>query len=305
VTFARSTTPAPAAVADDGDVSGIYLYEDRLGVLSLDCDSGYVLKSIDLGFPKVRDNTQDRAMQDGSFDVTYLVGSRAVSLAFVLDGSKSPTGGTQRLLDRLAAYCYPMVRPTLYWLPVGEPDQRKLALRGVDCPALIDNVKYPAVVAQFVSGAPMIESADEHVQIIPFNTGVPSPGRHYWFVYNKSYPVGGAGEGAVQIVNAGSATASWWARIYGPCNTPTLEINDTQMTFSRLGGLTLAAGSYVEIRSRERTITADNGESRYPYYDFTAGVWPVLLPGPNAVRYYGVSAGAESVVEFHWNDAWV
>lgn len=290
---------SPSALASS---TGLYLTEPTLGTLLLDCDAGYVVTSVDFGFPSVRPSVGDRALQDGTYDTTYLVGARAVSIAITINGR---VASPSLLLDRLRAFCHPAYRPYLHFLPTGLPGERRLRLRGQDCPCTIERPLFLEVVGQWVGDQGLVESSEEHTVVVRIGGDTAASGRPYSWTPNRVYPQTGGLVGGVKVVNAGSAAAPWRARIYGGCTNPVLRVNDDEMAFTRNGGLTLAPGESILIDSATRTITADSGESRYDRYDFVTGTWPLLAPGDNYVLFEADAATAESGILFAWRDTWL
>jgi hypothetical protein len=288
--------PMPRAGA-----AGLYLWEPNLGILSLDCDTGYVVTELDLGFPVVRESVWNLPLRNGTHDDTAFTGARAVSIPMVLDGRKAPT---TVLLDRLRAYVNPALRPALLFTPADGGVQRILRLRGVDAPAVVKRPRSVEVVAQWVTvGSGLMESAERHCRTLRPGEGQAVGGRTYDWTPPRNYPDAIGPAGSYLIVNEGSAPAAWTATVYGAITNPVLTINGQRVAFTRHGGLDLANGNYVVLDAEARTVLADNGESRYDRWDFTAG-WPLLRAGDNYVDLAGDAHDASASVEFCWRSAW-
>jgi hypothetical protein len=312
--------------------TGLYLAEDRLGVLDLSCEQGYVVTKVDIGFPEVREAMWNRALADGTYDVTRYVGARAVSIQMTLDGDVAPV---DKLLNRLRAFIFPRYRPWFCFLPEGGSGVRRLRVRGVDAPASIDRPTYVDVTAQWVSaggvedavngssGGGLIESATQDCRTFGPG-GAATPGRHYDpppdptpsgrsqdeygpYYTHTTVDVGrqytpAALSGSVLVENVGNAPADWEATIYGPAEDPILFINGNPMAFKNL---TLTLGQSITLNSALRTIVADNGENRYDRWDFTQGIgWPLLDPGSNYVAWQGTNTADQSKVRMCWRSTW-
>jgi hypothetical protein len=283
---------------------GLWLWEESLGPLLLDCSTGYVVTEIDLGFPTVRESMWNLPLRNGTFDTTCYTGARAISLAVTVDGRVAPA---DTLLSRLRAYVNPCLRPELLYTPEGVNVQRSIKMRGADAPARIVRRKYVDVVTQWVSvDSGLVLSAQENCREIRPGGGDAVDGRRYDLIHDRVYPFA-AGPGTAYLVrNAGDAPAPWRATIYGAIDQPVLTINGQKMQFDKNGGVTLASGSYLDVDERDRSVTLDNGESRYSRWDFTQG-WPMLPPGDNYVSIEAVGSGAygaDASVRFCWWDAW-
>jgi hypothetical protein len=288
--------------------AGLYLSDDTLGVLDLSCEAGYVVTQVQMGFPAVRAVSWNRALADGTYDVTRFVGARTVSITLDCDGKVKPV---QELVDRFRSFVSPRYRPWLCWLPVGASEVRRMKVRGVDAPLTLTRPTFGSMVGQFISagdadpaggsGAGLIESAVQSCRSIrPGSTE--EPGRTYDLVHDRVYPPAGVA-GAVTITNTGSAAAEWNATINGPAVNPVLSINGQLMRFTT----SIVEGDSLVVDSASRTILSGNGEPRYQTWDFAAGaIWPVLNPGPNQVRWQADadSTSAVSEMRFCWRNTW-
>ncbi len=103
-------------------------------------------------------------------------------------------------------------------------------------------------------------------------------------------------------------------RIYGPCTGPkviwldpdTLDPTGVQVVF--LAGLVLGLGEYIDVDTKNRTVTADGDStaSRYSFVDFPNTTWgPLKKKSSTLLRYSGVSTSAPSLCEVTWSDAYL
>jgi hypothetical protein len=303
-----ATWPGGVDAALPLKTAGLYLSEDTLGVLDLSCEAGYVVTQVEMGFPTVRAVAWNRALADGTYDVTRYVGARAFTITVDCDGQVAPV---QQLVDRIRAFVSPRYRPWLCWLPVGGSEVRRVKVRGVDAPLIITRPFFASMAVQFVSagdadpaggsGAGLIESAVATCRNIKPGA-TEEPGRVYDLVHDRVYPPAGVA-GSVTITNQGNAPAEWTATINGPITNPVLTINGQSMRFVT----SIIEGDSLRVNSAAKSITSGNGEPRYQTWDFTAGSsWPVLNPGDNSVRLIGDPGTMSDVttMRFCWRNSW-
>lgn len=283
----------------------VVLSASDLSQLPLNCGDGYVLTSLDIGFPEDRAIVRGRALADGVFDDSKYLGRRAITLTIRLD-NRAVT--TQALVDRLLAFMSQRRRPTLTWALSGSStDFRSVVVRGVDAPLLINNPKYPAIVCSFVSEGSYLRSAVETCVILNPNNLAPEVGRTYDLIFNRVYistpPVGG-----VYVLNVGTAPANWRATLRYNAINPLITVGSTIMNFSQNGGISLITGQTLVIDTEARTILL-NGDptlSRYDRVNFEDWSWDDLLlqPGLNLVRLQGTGFNFSTQLEFCWLDQW-
>lgn len=267
---------------------------------------GVSLSVLDLGFPDVRDVEYPRADQDGSDDETAYLGPRTVSVTLDVYHSAELAGW---YLDRLRSFCAPNLRPALVSKIAGQ-DERTALLRTSQqsAPFGLPRRSTIGVGAQWrCPDGVLYSTAAQLVLVNP--AGTTEPGRSYDLTHDRVYPTAAVGG---QIVTAGgTVNATPVIRIFGPCTNPRIE-NTTlgrKLEFTAAGGLSIAAGDYLELNVRNRTArlngSAATGDNRYKYLDFAVSKWWTLAPGANVIRYYPVTSSAPSVAEIAWNDAWL
>jgi hypothetical protein len=271
----------------------MYLIEDDLGQLDLDCDDGLVVASLEVGFPAERPVVRGRALGDGVFDDSRYVGSRVITVAlrFNDDECEDPLRELQQMIDSVMAYMNPRRRPRLVWeLKTGSGDERSAVVRGIDAPVIIEGQRYPIVVFQFATTTAFLELPDEVCFVRDPNEYVPEPGRVYPLTFDRVYPPTVPTD-AVAVLNPGNAPADWVATILGPAIEPNVIVNGVPIRTDRAGGITLIGGQTLVIDTRERTVLLNNdpNESRYDRLNFEEWSWDDLLlrPGVNVFRFNG------------------
>ena len=274
----------------------MYLIEDDLGQLDIDCDDGLVMSQLEIGFPAERAVVRGRALGDGVYDDTRFVGPRIITVAvrFNDDRCVDPSRELQALIDSMLGYMSPRRRPRLVWeLQTGSGDLRSAVVRGVDAPVIIEGQRYPTVVFQFATVGSFIELPTEVCFIRDPNIYVPEAGREYPLTFDRVYPPSVPTDG-VAVVNPGNGPADWVATILGPAITPNVIVNGVPIRTDRAGGVVLIAGQTLVIDTRQRTVLLNNdpNESRYDRLNFEEWTWDDLLlrPGTNVFRFNGPGA---------------
>lgn len=274
--------------------------------LDLACDEGFVLVSLQVGFPAERPVVRSRALADGVFDESTYLGQRAVSVTLRLDHRVQ---STQALIDRLMPFMSPRRRPTITWsLPQTPTNYRSLTLRGVDAPLVIAQPKYTTILCSWVSEDAFSVSPTEQCETINPLDPPAEAGRTYPLTFDRYYPPQPPA-GAFYVVNAGTAPAQWTAQIDASIVDPIITINGVNMEFDRNGGVTLITGQTLNIDSQARTILLNNDPtiSRYDRVNFQDWTWDDLLlqPGSNLVRIQGSGFDANTLFTFCWRDTYL
>ena len=270
----------------------IYLTEDTLGQLDLDCIDGFVVAELEVGFPSERAVVRNRALGDGTIDDTRYLGARAITVTVRFDASKCDISrSSQSLIDQVMAYMLPSKRPRLVWtLQDPSSEIRSAVVRGVDAPVVINQPRYPAVVFQFVSIDAYLERATETCTTRDPNEYLPEPGRVYPLTFDRVYPPGTPTD-AIIVVNPGNAPAHWVGTILATAIEPNVVVNGVTIATDRAGGIQLIAGQTLVIDTKERTVLLNNdpSESRYDRLNFEEWVWDDILlrPGNNVIRFNG------------------
>src|SRR5690606_25267582 len=118
------------------------------------------------------------------------------------------------------------------------------------------------LTVQWVAPLGILESADLHSALARPSSTDPPDGREYDLEFDREYP-SAEPSGSVLVVNAGNVDAYPVIRIYGPCDDPGLEHESGAVI--EFDGLSVAAGEYVELDVRARTIRylSNPADSRY------------------------------------------
>lgn len=265
-------------------------------------DDGLFLQGLDAPMPEVREVVEARTDDDGTRDSTVLFGARACSLDLLV------TQGARAVEDEIARYLHPRSRPYLVVEDDGWSQARRLGLRAdtFDAPLTVDLPREARRIGVGWKVPTGIWEAEEAVEETIAADNETTTGR----TYQKTYPWAYAATmsaGATVVTSLGSVPAHFTVKLYGPCSGPRLVNESTGEEITFLPSLTLAAGDYVEIDTRERTAYAlsSTSASRLTYIDFEATSWWRIEPGENLIRYAPSDADAGSAAVLTYRDAWL
>jgi len=242
------------------------LTEPRLGQLDLDCDAGYVVSSYDLGFPAVREVSVPNSLDDGTYDISHFYGARSITLDVIvkphtgLDATSSPTAAEAVLRDRLLAYMYPGVRPTLIFSEHQDARVKQVMLRGAQGSVAVNRRNYNKVTASWVAPRGALLSWDPQCYAYMFSSNT-------------------ADTQSQTIHNNGSAPAHWQATLVGESIKPRFILNGQQVL--QLDYET-SLGDTIVIDSFSRTVTIDGVQTGYKYVGGNAS-WAQVPPGASTL----------------------
>lgn len=280
------------------------LSDTELGTLALGCDP-YVVTSMQIGSPEVREVTRNRSLGDGTLDDTRYLGSRAITLSIRLNDVSDcadPLVSMQTLVDRLTPYMSPRRRPTLTWQLPRSSELRSAVVRGVNWGWTVAGPKGNAIAPQWVvpSGEIVLGGADARQCITIKPSGDVELGRTYNLVFNRTYPAS-TPLGSRILINPGTTTSHWVLTIYGPVVNPKFTINGVLFAADRRGGVTLVLGQTLVVDTRARTVLLNgvSTTSRYQYVNYDEWSWDDLMlkPDSNLVRFDGTGLSAQSAAE--------
>lgn len=266
----------------------------------LDEVNGLIVTELDLGFPTIREVTDDTPARDGTDDATELFGARVVSIKATL----TPADEETRLdvLRRLSRFCVPKCRPTLIVDEDGR-EPRRLRLRTSAWSSPLAGTATTDVGVSWNAPSGVLEAVTEtSVTMAPFVTGE-APGRSWPISFPLSWPASTGGT-AAQAIASGTVAAPWTAIVHGPCADPALKLTDDSFLF-KIDDLTLSAGQFLLIDSTTRTVLLDGTASRRSNLDFVASSWAALQPGTTELMFTPASSSAPSDCVITWHDTWI
>ena len=243
------------------------LIDTMLGTLDMSCDTGYVVRSYDLGFPEVREVSYPATLDDGTFDVTTYVGARSVSLDMVLRNTpdinalRAPTQSEAQMRDELLKFLSPSRRPIMLFSEHGDDRVRMMMLRGADAPISVSQPRFNSVSVSWRAPKGLIESVDTHVARISFNEELDA-------------------EYHIHTINRGTVPAHWQLRISGDLESPHLSIGDLHLWLN----YHLEPADIITIDSRTRTVRVGDTPVGYRYLDDKSD-WFRIPPGEQVIDF--------------------
>lgn len=281
------------------------LYDAELGTLVLGCDP-YVVTSLQVGSPDVREVVRNRSLADGTLDDTRYLGARAITMAIRFNDvsvcAADAEASMQTLIDRLTPYMSPRRRPRLTWQLPRSTQLRAATVRGVNWSWAVSGPKAQGIAPQWV--VPTGEIVDGGPDARRCITIKPSSdtetGRTYNLVFNRAYPASNP-IGGRTVLNPGTTNAHWTLTFYGPVTNPSFTINGVVFKTDRQGGVALVSGQTLVVDTRSRTALL-NGvatASRYQNTNYDEWSWDDLMlkPGTNVIRFDGTALTAQSAAE--------
>lgn len=283
----------------------LHLEADGLAVLVLDRAGGFAVSTLDIGLPEIRAVERARADVDGVDDHTERHGAAAVSARILVKASASES--VQERLDRLRGFCRPGLRAYLYF-DAEDGTERRIRLRAdqASSPWRMPGLREVQVGWRAPDGVQ--ESAAEVTESVSAGSDVEA-GITFPLVLPFTFAAGSS-SGTATVTNDGNTSAYPVIRLYGPCTNPVIE-NETvgrSIVFGNadVGDLVLAAGEYVELDVRARTVLLDGEtQSRHQYMDFVESGWWALEPGANAVRFAPESFEPGCAAVFIYRHTWI
>jgi hypothetical protein len=279
-------------------ITSLYLDDQAGNILTLVPNNLITVTGINIGLPEIRAVVEDRPDTDGTRDTTALIGARAVSITAELYATPAALADTWRAFmaprKRIYLYCYDSE-----WIST-----RRMLLRAEQWADPIaqgaDDI-FRAVQAQWKAPDGVWEDADPtQVSIAAYTAS--TTGMIFPMHFSLAWTAGTAVTGTL-INNLGALPLHFTVKLYGACTGPSL-ISDTtgqQMTFAST--MSVAAGSYVDLDTRERTanLLSDPVQSQLANMDLINTAWWQLQPGSNSVRFApssGVAAGSSALLTY-------
>ena len=281
----------------------VRLENASLPTLVLDQFAGFAIQSLDLGFPSVRAVVNDAPDVSGTLDTTALFGARTITVPLKLT-RRAPSDSLEGLRRRLKAYLAPALRSTMF-VTLDDGVERRATVRGSNFSGGLDKPNRATVVAQWVAPSGIFESSTLYtVDVLAGGSGA-ELGRSYDLTFDRTYPASSV-IGSRAVVNAGDVDAFPMIKIYGPCTNPVVS-NMTQSKSLTFSGLTIAAGDYLEIDTRAKTIRTNSlaASSQYSKLVFPSSKWWTLSPGSNTVRFVPSTFSSGAAMRVEWRDAWI
>ena len=281
-----------------------------LAPLSFDHRDGWIVESFELGHPEYAEVEEGATDADGTINTTELIRARDVIVSGVLSEGTSQLWAMK---DRLAAFQSPKRRVDL--VVHEHPDAPVKVLRscvGVQFPRGVVGRDWDSFQAVFRAPFGILESAELHeASAFPSGEGA-ELGRDYDLSFDRTYPTSPV-LGSRTVVNAGTIDAYPVFRIFGPVGvgaTPPDVTTIRNLTTEKdlvFTDLEVAAGDYVEVDTRRKTVFVNglSSQSRYDKLTFPDSEWFTLVPGANELRFSPTTATGSAELLIRWRDAYL
>ena len=259
----------------------------------------------DPGAPQIREVVAPAIGRDGTIDDTTLAGARTVTLDLIVIGGpeQQPDGSyiTQSAyhwVEKLAAMTRPGARPWLYVTRGTDTGVAwRLLLRGNPFSIGYSKTAASKLELRLIFAAPLgyFESPQRGIDTLAAaeTTGGLIMAFHHPFNFGAS---GGAPGGAPFVVG-GSLPVEPVVIVSGPCNNPTVRLEDGQQF--RFNSLALDVGDFVQVDMGAGTVRygGDPTGSMYHTVDWRVSTFWRVDPGPHRMSMTG---GGKARIE--WRD---
>lgn len=249
-----------------------------------------VVRTIEVATGEVRAVAEDAPDADGEIDTSQLHKGGTVTIGLRLTSGEPFV--TQ--LRRIKAFTNGRLRPTLT-VDYGDGAPLLATLSRGTVTTTTGRPTHQDAVVQFAIPSGILESAELHEEAI-----VPGAGTADGLEFTTTLEFGPTIEfplvdppGTAEVVNAGDRDAYPVIRAFGPfgvegdAGDETTIGNETTGLSLVFAGMAIAAGDYLEIDFRAKTIlvNGDSAQSRYGYLVFPDSRWWTLQPGTNEVSF--------------------
>jgi hypothetical protein len=250
--------------------------DGTIGDLDLGCETGYVVREYDLGFPQMKEVVQPIALDDGTIDLTRFIGQRAVNLDVVIDARNSQPGQPNteaKMRSRLGAFMHPRLRPWLIFREEGDDRVRRMALRGSSAALAVSIPRFNRMGVSWVAPLGVIESYEQ-----------------------RDYNLIGIQGDQIDVTNDGDVPAHWACAMQGPIKNPRFQIGEEKLALE----VEINAGQILGLNSRTKTVVIDGDSSNYQFFE-RGSTWFRIPPGPTTLQFtYDTTFGTPSLIQFRF-----
>jgi hypothetical protein len=291
-------------------VTRAWLVLDDLTMPLEDEDGGWFMTELNLGYPEVRDVTNNRPDANGIDDRTQFFGARAVSASV----TAVTWAGAQidDVASRFAPVMIPTVRPVLHYVldRPGAPE-RVLTLRAAGYAFVVDNPDSRDIQLQWVASDPIVRDPTQH-SATAFTGASAGGGRRYNLAFNRVYPAGGGGPASASIFSAGDVPVRPLLRIFGPVTAPVVTFTPGAGVFAMLPTETISGGQFVEVDCAAKTafLNGDRTLNVLTFVDwptiYANGGWPLIPPRTTVtMTMTGQSTSGSTQTQAIWQDGYL
>jgi uncharacterized protein (DUF433 family) len=282
-----------------------------------DWDAGYFCTALNLGYPEVRDVTNNRPDQHGIDDQTMFYGKRVVTADIVADAAAGAR--IDEVMSDFAPFMHIDNKPVLHYV-LDRPGaaERTLTLRATDYAASIAGADTREIHLSWIATDPF--PLDATVQTgTAWAAGVLA-GRGYNLTFPRTYPTtsGGPGTTTYNIHNSGDVPVYPILRVYGPITGARVQLHNNDGSgdgaVKFIASYIINSGAFVEVDMAKR-VAYLNGNRQTPVLtavDWLNSSWLGInpyVPGTGAnvcvMSMTGSSVSAITQVQAIWQDAYL
>lgn len=281
--------------------------------VSLEDDGGsWVCPELNIGWPAIREVTDNRPDQDGIDDRTSLFGARVVS-AKVVAGQAG-----RKTIDDIARlfgpFLIPSIRPELHWV-LDTPDdnyaERMLTLRANDFSSPIAGALTRDITMAWTCPDPVIRDAAWREATARPQWG--QVGVTFDITFDLTFPAGQVTMVA-DLTSPGDVIVEPTVRIFGGVTRPGFRIvsfppgqAQVENTFQFLPTYRIDPGHFVDVDCRTHTAIQDDGTHVEAAIDWAVTTWPYGLGNNVETRmwFLGESVDAVTQAVARWRDGFL
>jgi len=251
--------------------------------------------------PAVREVVQNRVGISGTVDQTNFGGSGKIIVNGVVQSTA--TGTWQKWFKQLQHFTYPDLRFYIYIQEDGVVEETRYYCRAI--PTSLTKGQANVTFCEFSFEAITIDGFAESTTLYESEIRAPSASSGGILVtpdtgigqdnYDDSgievtefgILVTGSNVATSTTITISGGTSAWPIfYIYGQCTDPVIRNLDTGQVYA-FYGLSIPAGSYVEINTKLRTVylNSDVNQNYYQFMSFAESAWWPLLRGTNYISF--------------------
>lgn len=256
----------------------------------------------------VREVSEEAPDADGEIDTSQFHGAGSLTIGVRL--LPDPVSSFDERLQLLKAFAHGRLRPTLTIdTEAGDAVRFATLTRGM-VTSPVGRPTHRDAVLQFRVPTGVLESAELHSETITPGAGATAGIEFDGIEFDGvEFPLVDP-PGTTVLVNAGDRDAYPVVRLFGPFgdegvgSDKTKVLNVTSARSLVFVGMEIAAGDYVEVDFRRKTIRLNgDGVSKYEYLSFPDSSWWTLTPGSNEVAFRPDTFSGNAQMQVFWRDA--
>jgi hypothetical protein len=272
-----------------------------------DSVAGYAMIELDLGYPDVRDVTNNRPDAHGIDDRTRYYGGRVITAKIT-----AWPGGSMALDDIAAAFMPfmdPGARPELHYTKLSNAvGERVIGLRASGFASPMIPPHFREMQLSWVAPDPMLYGSTLH-SVTAWSGSSAGAGRTYSLIFPRVYPAGGGASSTATISTDGDASIKPFLKIYGPISGALVgfAVSGAKVVFR--SSYIIDAGHWVDVDTERKTAYRDSDRNQpvLNQLDWSTTVWPVIPPLPtnDVMSLTGTNTSGVTQVQATWRDSYI